>query len=100
VDALPGDTEAFGDQELPLEDLRAAEATEAAARGHDAMAGHRRVTALPHDVAHGARGARTARACRDVAVGHDPAGRDRANDRENARCKRLHRVTPAISGRR
>ena len=88
------DVNAFGCEQLPL-DERIAVAAQPAAGGHDPVAGHAGAPAPAQDVADGARRGRAARERGDVAVGGHPPGRNAPDHREDA----LRESVP-VSGRR
>ena len=89
-----GDVNAFGCEQLPL-DERIAVAAQPAARGHDPVAGHAGAPTPAQDVADGARRGRAPRERGDVAVGGHPPARNAPDHREDA----LRESIPA-SGRR
>ncbi len=79
-----GDVNAFGCEQLPL-DEQIAVAAQAAAGGHDPVAGHAGAPTPAQDVADSARCRRTSRERGNVAVGGHPPRRNAPDHREHAR---------------
>src|SRR5581483_11759357 len=88
---LAADDHPFGGQERAFQQLTAAVPAEAAAGRDDAVTRNVRPPAVPHDIAHGARRARTSRHRRDITVGGDAAGRNPPNDHQDAGTKPVGR---------
>jgi hypothetical protein len=84
------DANAFRDQQRPLERFVTAVAAQSPAGRDHAMAGYIGPAAPPHDITHGARGARATSQCRDIPVGRHAANRDSPHDRQYANFEFRH----------
>src|SRR5690242_13056268 len=101
ADFSAGEDDAFRGEERALHRFTSAVTAEPAAGGNHAVAGDVRPTALAHDVADRAGGARAARAFRDIAVRGDAARRNAPHHGQHARGEiRGHASTDRHEGQR